>query len=154
MWWWLRPILVFSLSLSQAEQNHKYMMQLANTIKFNTRILASSQAAPVVVSMAIGALKTAAKSNNQIQSILRALIDGDQTPGDRRKATPPILERIDALVTSPDSWPSRQRYTINMIFDTNEIRKFSSITENYLNKKASKEVEHFISPKVLSSIAV
>ena len=65
-----------------------------------------------------------------------------------------ILNKTRSLVTSPTSWPSRKKHTINNIFNTNDIRRSSSITENYLNKNTSNEVQQFLSPKVLTKIAV
>ena len=140
--------------LPKAEMKQEYMVQIANTIKYNTRILASSKAAPVVVSIAIAALKTASQANPQLRVVLTKLLDGETPRATEKENTSPILKRIKTLVASPNTWPKREKYTINKIFNTNELRTFSKVTENYLNQKASKEVEHFISPKILSKIAI
>ena len=133
--------------LPRDQKNTKAMIQLANILKTNIRILANSQVSPITTSMAIAAMKTATKTTPEIRPILIATINGDQEGGG-------ILKKTRSLVTSPNTWPTRQKHTINHIFNTNDIRKFSCITENYLNQKASNEVQQFISPKVLTQIAV
>ena len=85
--------------------------------------------------MAIAALNVAAKSNKEIQTILTKLLNGEPTTDKESKDGIPILERIKAIVTSPTSWLKRIKQALNNIFNSNEIRHFSSITENKLRLK-------------------
>ena len=84
--------------------------------------------------MAIAALKVASKSSKEIQTILTKLINGE--PTEDNKEIDGILKRTKTLVTSSTSWPARKKYTINMLFNTNEIRKFSSLTENFFKQES------------------
>ena len=133
--------------LQKEQKNIQEMVHLAEILKTNTRILASSQVGPITTSMSIAAMKKASNTTPQIAPILLNLINGEGKQAG-------ILTKTKSLVTSPTSWPQRKKATINQIFTTNDIRKFSKVTENYLNRKASLEVNQFLSPRVLARIAI
>ena len=90
--------------------------------------------------MAISALRTAARSAPEISPILTELINGEKSKDNI--IIHGILKKTKILVTSATSWPIRKNPTINSIFNTKDIRKFASVTESYLNKKASNAVKH------------
>ena len=133
--------------LPKDQKNIQEMVHLAEILKTNTRALTNSQVGPIASSMTIAVMKTASNTTPQIAPVLINLINGEGKQAG-------ILTRTKSLVTSPTSWPQRKKSTINMIFTTNDIRKYSKVTENYLNKKSSMEVNQFLSPKVLAKIAV
>ena len=137
------------------KQSLPLMIQLATTLKNNARPLATSQLGPISTSIAISELMHAATANQQFQTILDKLLNGEeQTTSNHQTSRPPILKSTPTLVTCPNSWPSRAPNSISKIFNTTSIRYFTRITEEYLNKKSTEEVKHFIAPRTLRKIAV
>ena len=129
------------------------MIKWAKILQFNARILASTQAAPVVISMTISVLRRAAKEDEDIKKVLRDLVNG-QPESNLKRANSQILSKVTSIVTSSSTWPTRTRHTILEIFNSQEIRNFTKITESYLNRKASEECAQFLSPKTLRRIAI
>ena len=97
--------------LPKQQRNIQQMIKWAKILQFNARILASTQAAPVVVSMAISVLRRAAKEDEEIRKVLRDLVNG-QPESNLKRAKDQILSKVTSIVTSPMSWPKRTRHTI------------------------------------------
>ena len=141
------------MQLPQHQRDIHQIVKWAESLQFRARIMSTTQAAPVAVSMVISVLLKASKEYREIGKILKDLIDG-QPRSSQKRAHHPILSKMDSIVSSPTSWPTRVRHTITQIFTQAEIREFTRVTEHYLNKKASKECAQFLSPKTLQKIAV
>ena len=75
------------------------MIKWAKVLQFNTRILASTQAAPVVISMTISVLRRAAKEDEDIKKVLRDLVNG-QPESNLKRANSQILSKVTSIITS------------------------------------------------------
>merc|ERR1711888_2690 len=137
-----------------SQESTDQLRDLASTMIRNSRILAKSKAGPVVCSITISALFSGLTSHHRdvIFSLCQEFIEGK--PGLHiEDIFKPICKRVESLVTSPNNWPQAPKYSIFGIFDADTLQFFTRVTDMYLNKKSSEEIDQFVDKSTLKKIA-
>ena len=121
----------------------------------NARALATSPAGPLTCSITFSVFYSGFRSPKRdiISPFFLEFMEG-KLGDDKKVILRPVLQLVKTLVTNPHNWPQVPKHSISEIYTTDNIQFFTKVTEMYLCKKSSAEIDHFTDKSTLKKIAV